>query len=137
MQHADANLREGRRWLEQAERDLESARLLLQGQLYDTCCFHGHQAAEKALKAFLYTKGYRSLLTHSTLLLLQTCGAEDASFTELEAAARELDRHYIGARYPNFYPESTPARYYTREMAEQCLKLAASVLQKVKPSLAS
>ena len=45
---------------------------------------------------------------------------------------RELDRHYIGSRYPNFYPSGAPYKYYTRETAEKCLNYAASILKEVK-----
>jgi len=37
---------------------------------------------------------------------------------------KELDRHYIGSRYPNFYPAGAPYTYYTKEMGERCVNYA-------------
>jgi len=48
------NLREGLRWLDQAFADLKTARdCLKDGNFYATA-FFAQQAAEKALKGFLY-----------------------------------------------------------------------------------
>jgi HEPN domain-containing protein len=41
-------------WLEEAEWDLENAKILLKNKRYNTVVFHSQQAAEKALKAVLY-----------------------------------------------------------------------------------
>lgn len=38
---------------------------------------------------------------------------------ELVNKAKELDRNYIPARYPNFHPEGAPMDYYTRKDAEE------------------
>lgn len=48
---------EGIRWLKQAERDLDDARYAFTGERYNLVCFLAQQAAEKALKAFLYFSG--------------------------------------------------------------------------------
>jgi HEPN domain-containing protein len=47
---------EGRRWLLQAEQDLDDARYNLEGDRYHLACF-AQQSAEKALKAFFYVRG--------------------------------------------------------------------------------
>ena len=48
---------EGRRWLSQAEEDLDSAHLLMRGGKYYLVCFLAQQIAEKAIKAYIYSKG--------------------------------------------------------------------------------
>lgn len=48
---------EGRKWLLQAEHDLDDARYLFEGRRFHLVCFLAQQAAEKALKAFLYSRG--------------------------------------------------------------------------------
>jgi len=40
-------------------------------------------------------------------------------FTDLAETGKELDRHYIGSRYPNFYAEGTPSEYYTKETPQE------------------
>ena len=122
---------EGLRWLESAHRDLEDAQLLAQGESYAAACFHCQQAAEKALKGLLYSQGARAIITHSILTLLEAAAKEQKNLAEMTELARELDRHYIASRYPNFYAEGGPSRYYTREMADQCIKCATSILNEV------
>jgi HEPN domain-containing protein len=51
----DNNLREGMRWLDQAEADLKTSRDCLNAENYYASAFFSQQAAEKALKGFLYT----------------------------------------------------------------------------------
>jgi len=40
-------------WLEEAEWDLENARILLNNDRFNTVVFHSQQAAEKVVKALL------------------------------------------------------------------------------------
>lgn len=46
-----------RDWMDQARRDLESARWQAQGGYYEWACFVAHQAAEKAIKAVYQRRG--------------------------------------------------------------------------------
>jgi len=59
------SLEEGRRWLQQALEDLHWAEDLAQRGGYYLACFLAQQVAEKALKAFLYTRGLEIVLGHS------------------------------------------------------------------------
>ncbi len=129
------NLDEGLRWLDQAEADLKTARDCLEDANYYASAFFAQQAAEKALKGFLYAKGYRALVTHSVVDLLEESTKQEASFKALLDYGKELDRHYIGSRYPNFYPSGAPYKYYTKEMAKQCLNYAESILKEAKKFL--
>lgn len=129
------NLREGLRWLDQAEADLKTCQDCLKDENYYASAFFSQQSAEKGLKGFLYSKGFRALITHSVLDLLEEARESQESFGELIDLGKELDRHYIGSRYPNFYPSGAPHRYYTKEMAETCLNYATSILTEVKKYL--
>jgi len=126
------NLGEGLRWLDQGKRDLEDATILLNAGSYASSCFHAQQAAEKALKGFLYAKGLRAIATHSVIMLLEESSKFRTEFSRLMDTGRELDRHYIGSRYPNFYPNGPAYKYYTAEMAERCIKYATSILSDVE-----
>lgn len=88
----DKNLREGLRWLEQAEADLKTARDCIDDGNYYATAFFSQQAAEKALKAFLYSRGYRALLTHSILELLE--GA--SKFERFLENTRKWEESWIG-----------------------------------------
>jgi HEPN domain-containing protein len=125
------NLEEGKRWLAQAQQDLLDAKTLLKAQSYASSCFHAQQAAEKAAESWLYSQGIRAIVSHSVTRLISGCGKIDASFASFAEAGKELDRHYIGSRYPNFYAEGAAYEYYTREIANKCIKHATSILSSV------
>jgi len=103
-----SNIEEGKRWLNQGERDLGAAMVLMDKEFYESACFHSQQAAEKALK----------------------------SFKDLNRASIELDKHYIPPRYPDAFPSGSPFEYYTREDADKCIKYAESILAEVRNFLA-
>ncbi|MGQ9514350.1 MAG: HEPN domain-containing protein [Thermoproteota archaeon] len=126
------NLSEGLRWVDQAEADLKTARDCLDDANYYASAFFSQQSAEKALKGFLYFKGFRALVTHSVLELLERSSEFVKTLADLMDCGRELDRHYIGSRYPNFYPSGAPYKYYTREVAEKCLNCAELILRESK-----
>ena len=59
------------KWLKQAEADLKAAQDSLDNGHYEWSCFQSQQSGEKALKAFLYDKGYTSVITHSLKELIR------------------------------------------------------------------
>lgn len=126
------NVEEGLRWLDQAQADLKTAKDCLKDGNYYASAFFSQQAAEKALKGYLYSKGFRAIITHSVLELLDKSSSYENIPKEFMDYGRELDRHYIGARYPNFYPEGPAYKYYTKEMARKCTSYAESILKRVK-----
>jgi HEPN domain-containing protein len=64
-------IEEGLRWLDQAIADLKTAKDCSKDKNYYASAFFAQQAAEKALKGFLYSKGFRALITHSVTELLE------------------------------------------------------------------
>ncbi len=84
------------------------------------------------MKELLYSKGYRAIITHSVTDLLEECSKHHNAFSSYIDYGKELDRHYIGARYPNFYPEGPAYRYYTEGMAKKCVSYAESILKEVE-----
>ncbi|MCD6126270.1 MAG: HEPN domain-containing protein [Thaumarchaeota archaeon] len=49
--------------------------------------------------------------------------------------AKELDRHYIPTRYPNFHPEGAPMDYYTKADAERAIRNAEEVIKFCKSKI--
>jgi HEPN domain-containing protein len=43
--------------------------------------------------------------------------------------AKELDRHYIGPRYPNSYPTGAPGDFYTAAEAERAVAAAERIVE--------
>ncbi|MDK2891562.1 MAG: hypothetical protein PWR21_2194 [Methanoculleus sp.] len=91
----DANIREAERWLRQGERDLVSARNSCRSGDFEWACFQAHQSAEKSLKALLYARGFRKILTHSVYELIREVGISEPSFPALKSEAKALDSAYI------------------------------------------
>jgi HEPN domain-containing protein len=79
--------------------------------------------AEKALKGFLYSKGYRALITQSVTDLLEESSKLEGVFRRFVDYGKELESHYIISRYPNFYPKGPAYKYFTEDIAEKMLKL--------------
>jgi HEPN domain-containing protein len=129
-------LKEAKRWLRQTDKDLEAAKHSLEVGNFEWSCFQPQQSGEKALKAYLYNKGYTSIITHSLKELAQECANLEKSFSEISTDARHLDMFYIPTRYPNgLAGELAPADFYEKEDAALCLSSAESILNKVKKFL--
>lgn len=108
---------------------LESARRDLDHGDYNWACFKAHQAAEKALKAILWSlgkpRGGHSLISLLNYLL-EVLGV-DAPGRIREICLR-LDKHYIPTRYPDAWSEGAPEDYYSRSEAEEAIALAYEVI---------
>ena len=121
------------RWFKQAESDLKAAKNSLASQNYDWSCFQSQQAAEKSMKAFLYKKGYTSIITHSLKELVMEAEKREASFSTIKLEAKHLDMFYIPTRYPNGLAGNlAPFEFYEEEDAKKCINYAESILMLVK-----
>lgn len=131
MKNAKQN---AKRWLEQAEHDLQSAKNNLeQVAFYSDACFMSEQAAQKALKAYLLFSGERYIPIHSVRELANLCSQYERAFKEVVEYGMVLDRYYILTRYPDaLAPPAVPYKSYTKEDAVQALKYAGEILQLVK-----
>ncbi len=124
---------EAYRWWRQAEADFLSAKDSLKTKHYEWACFQSQQSGEKALKAYLYKRGIRAIVTHSLRDLVKVAIRFNKGFSALMDAARYLDTFYIPTRYPNGLPgESTPGEFYTEEDAAKCVRFAGLILREVK-----
>jgi len=130
-----SNRREAERWLAQAREDLAAARDSRTAGHYEWACFQAQQAAEKALKAVLFFRGLRAILSHSLVELLREIRRLDPGFAPLDEGCRFLDAVYIPTRYPNGLPGTqTPAEFYTATEADRCLSFADSILREATRS---
>lgn len=117
-----------RAWLDQAKRDLEHARHSLRDEDFEWACFAAQQASEKAVKAVYQRRGAEAW-GHSVSELLQGLQQSERIEENVVDMARELDRHYIPARYPNAHPQGPPFRYYTRGDAERAIGYGESIIR--------
>ncbi|MBF8264520.1 MAG: HEPN domain containing protein [Dehalococcoidia bacterium] len=122
-------------WLRQAIKDLEHAESSVVAGDYEWACFAAHQSAEKAVKAVFQKIGAEAW-GHSITELLEKLPGKRKPALVLDAS-KELDRHYIGARYPDFLPTGAPADYYTKKDAKRAIKNAETVFNFCKDILLS
>ena len=122
-------------WFRQARQDLEHARTSVAAGHHEWACFAAHQAAEKALKALFQSLGGEAR-GHSLSGLLDHIAGRRPVEAALLDAGRQLDRHYIPARYPNAYAEGAPCQYYARGDAEEAIADAEQIFQFCERQLA-
>jgi HEPN domain-containing protein len=113
---------EVREWLQKAQNDLLSARILMQHDppVLDTACFHCQQAVEKALKAFLVWAGVPFEKVHSLTYLLDLCQEREPGFASVREGAEDLAPYAVEIRYPGAVME------ISREEAEEALTAAGA-----------
>lgn len=114
-------------WLRQAQRDLEKAKLDIDHAYYEWACFTAQQASEKAVKA-LYQSFNRYVRGHSVLKMIEGLADLTGISEEIYQAARLLDRYYIESRYPNGFPEGSPADYFDEKIAGEACRAAGAIL---------
>jgi len=115
-------------WFRQAQKDLQHARKSVHAGDYEWACFASQQAAEKAVKA-LYQSLHVDAIGHSISRMMQDLPASVKPAVDLVEGAKELDKHYIPSRYPNFHPEGAPLDYYTEREARRAVEEAESIVE--------
>jgi len=124
---------EAKRWLDQAQYDFEIAKRMLSQEIYSYSCFLCEQAAQKALKAYLYYKGKRYVWEHSVQELARASREYDEKFEDTIEAGKILDRYYIPTRYPDaLAPPAVPYKTYSEKDASQAVSLAEKIIEMVR-----
>ena len=122
--------KEASRWFIQASDEFNDADELRKMQKFYLALFHFQQAAEKALKAFLYLrlKSRDVFYTHSIADLSKMAIEIDPEFTTINPA-KKLDQYYIPTRYPNGLPGGIPSRFFDDpKEAEDAISLLKMLL---------
>ena len=127
---------EAQRWFKQAQSDLAVVQTLRAARYYAAACFHAQQAAEKALKAILFSQGQRMVWGHSVRSLIKQCQVYDPALAPLAGDAALLDQFYIPTRYPNGLPlPAVPSETYTLAEADAAHQAAENILRAVETFL--
>jgi len=120
-------------WLNQAGRDIKQAEASLRDGFYEWACFAAQQAAEKAVKALIQSRGGESW-GHSVAALIDAL-PKDLKPINLRDKALELDQAYIPSRYPNTHPTGYPGILYSRTMAERLIEYAKEIIRYCQDAL--
>ena len=95
-------------WLLKAQRDLDTAKVLLENAFHDTAIYHTQQCAEKALKGYCVYRLQPLIKTHDLEKILNICISLDSSFQQLDILATSLNGLDVRFRYPDveFEPDA-------------------------------
>lgn len=139
----ERNVREGWRWIHQAEVDAGMMRVNnaktqedpdLNG--YGLVCFLSHQVSEKALQGGVYAicgKYERDVTDHSLTRRAYMIQARKLGQTlGLLSHVSPLERYYLDTRYPNRHPNDIPASHFTAQQASDAVEHAEFVLDMIK-----
>ena len=116
------------RWLSQSKHDLRAARINSDSGLYAWACFMSHQAAEKAVSAYLYARGAELIWGHGIADLCEDAMAFEPSFDLVKSSAIQLDKYFFGSRYPTTMPSGTPFESYELEDALRAMAIAEETI---------
>ena len=97
----DKNNPPQKRWLKYALDDLSWTKSNLNEEIWFGACFTAQQAVEKALKAYLISKGKVIKKVHDLRGLLEECTRIDPSFENLKEKCSTLNTYYAPTRYPD------------------------------------
>lgn len=116
---------ETRKWLQQARRDLTTAKNSLKSKDYYAVAFWCQQSAEKAFKALLIEKTEKFPKIHDLSQLARL----NATPNEILDLCAKLNPAYIVARYPD-----SPKKY-TKQECEEVVNAANKVLLWIKKNI--
>ncbi|MEK6942120.1 MAG: HEPN domain-containing protein [archaeon] len=111
-------------WLNSAEDDLETAKILFSKDTYYACAFYCQQAAEKALKAAYIFEKRKITPLHNLMAIARELNAPES----IISACKKLNPHYIQTRYPDA-ANAIPKDAYDSEIAKELLEKAKEVFE--------
>lgn len=121
--------------MRQAERDVEDAAYLREGRRHNTACFMGHQAGEKAIKAYLYHRGAEDVWGHALADLCEDAKILNGMFEVIRSTALLLDKYHDLTRYPHMLPGGIPSEAYDEVDSERAIYVATEVIKFVKSQI--
>ena len=121
-------------WLDYAAENLESAKILLNSSLFNSCLQNVQQCVEKLLKSLFAEFSYKLIKTHSIAKLRQVLKEQGILIDISEDDCDLLDTIYLPSKYPigSVIPDYQP----DAEICGQCIAIAEQVEQSVKKILA-
>jgi len=116
---------ETKQWLEYADENLKSAKVLLDNKLFNPCLQNAQQAVEKMLKAVLVEFSIKFKKTHSTNELVMMLAENHLDINLAEEDRELLDSIYLPSKYPlgGILPDFEP----DEEICNNCIAIAERV----------
>jgi HEPN domain-containing protein len=124
---------ETKKWLEYADENLKSAKVLLDNKLFNPCLQNAQQAVEKMLKAVLIEFSIKFKKTHSINQLVTMLAENNIQIVLVEEQRELLDSIYLPTKYPlgavlaDFEPDG--------KICKNCIAIAEGVRESVSALL--
>lgn len=117
-------------WLDYAQENFESAKVLLKSNFYNPCLQNVQQSVEKALKAILVENSYQLKRTHSITELKNILKKKGIAINLSDEESDFLDSIYL----PSKYPVSNVLPYYepNKDLCNKGISIAESVLESIQ-----
>lgn len=120
---------DARRWLAQADVDLDIARLALEREFFAHACFMSQQVDEKALA---YYRGDRYVTGHSLLELLGKLTTTFPQLSKHKEFVGILDQYYVLTRYPDALAGGSPFEAYGLRQAKEAVEGTGEIVEAVR-----
>jgi HEPN domain-containing protein len=127
-------------WLRYAKSDLNTANHMfydVDPKETEISCYHTQQCAEKALKAYLISKGIDPPHIHDLVELNQLCTSHESSFSNVLQYCVFLNPYGVHVRYPNeLAVDDTLAKLAienAQKIFEFCEKLINTIISTANP----
>lgn len=120
---------ETKQWLEYADENLMSAKVLLDNRLFNPCLQNAQQAVEKMLKAVLVEFSIKFKKTHSINELVMMLAENRLDINLAEEECELLDSIYLPSKYPlgSILPDFEP----DEQTCKDCIAMAERVRESV------
>lgn len=123
-------------WLRQAERDLETAGVLLEQGRYEWSCFVAQQSAEKAATAVI--QKWDGLGWGGSVSQVLDMVARRVEVNKwILHFGRFLDKYQVPTRYPDSFGRGSPYQYYTARDAIRAVAYGRNIVDFCEGLLAS
>ena len=121
---------ETKTWLDYAAENLESARILLDSNLFNSCLQNIQQCVEKLLKAVFVELSAKLIKTHSISRLAQVLVDKGVAAHITDDECDLLDTIYLPSKYPigSVIPDYEP----DADICQECMAIAHRVEKSVK-----
>ncbi len=117
-------------WLNYADENFQSAKVLLDSFLFNPSLQNSQQAIEKYLKAYFIENGLKLQKTHSIFSLVEVIKTEDVFIDISEDDIDLIDSIYMTSKYPfgSVLPDFEP----NEDICKRCIDIADRVKQDIK-----
>ena len=121
---------ETKQWLNYANENFESSKILLESFLYNPSLQNAQQSIEKYIKAYFIEKGFKLQKTHSILSLNEILKQNEIFLNITDDEIDLIDTIYLSSKYPfgSVLPDFEP----DKDICLKCINVANVVREDIE-----